>query len=83
MSEDTKKYAEPDLDTAKERIEAKKDEFAGGPEPGWDKMDKTAQQLYEKHEQSIPSGPNEGNPQQDIPEDERQKRVIGTESTHY
>lgn len=82
MSKDTTKYGEPDLQYSEQRIREKQDEFKG-PNAGWDKMDQRAQQEHKKYEESIPSGPNEGNPQQELPESEKQKHVIGTESTHY
>ena len=39
---DAKQYGERDIEHARERIEAKRDEFAGGPEPGWEQMEQAA-----------------------------------------
>jgi hypothetical protein len=39
---DAKQYGERDIEHARERIEAKQEEFAGGPEPGWEHLEQAA-----------------------------------------
>ena len=67
----------------RENIEKKKDEYAGGPEPGWQKMENEADKLQKENR---PAGGNE-NPAPDW-DDTVQKsgdltRPIGTESDSY
>lgn len=39
---DEKQYGEYDLESVRERIQSKRDEFADGPTPGWEKMEEAA-----------------------------------------
>jgi hypothetical protein len=50
---DAKQYGESDIEHAKERIEAKREQFAGGPEPGWERLEEaTAEAKREAMERS-------------------------------
>lgn len=81
MSEDNRQYGEAGPDTFRERVESKQDEFAGGPEPGWDKMEQAAHQAEQSNQ--IPAGGDQANPNQPIPEDEQLDHPVATESNSY
>jgi hypothetical protein len=67
----------------RENIENKKDEFEGGPESGWQKMDSDAQRLQKENR---PTGGNE-NPAPDWDDTVEKSgdltRPVGTESDSY
>lgn len=67
----------------RENIEKKKDEFKGGPEPGFQKMDSDAQRLAKENR---PAGGDE-NPPPDWDDAVQQSgdltRPVGTESDSY
>jgi hypothetical protein len=81
MGEEYREYGEAGPDTFRERVESKVDEFAGGPEPGWEKMEQAASQAQQSNQ--IPSGADQANPNQPVPEDEQLQRPVGTESDSY
>jgi hypothetical protein len=67
----------------RENIENKKDEFKGGPEPGWQQMENEANKLQKENQ---PTGGNE-NPAPDwdntVPQSGDLTRPVGTESDSY
>lgn len=65
----------------REHIEEMADKIDPTPAPGWEKMEEAGEQA--KQQQHIPSGPDQANPHQDVPEDERLKRPVGTETNSY
>jgi hypothetical protein len=67
----------------RENIEKKKDEFKGGPEPGWQKMDSDAQRLAKENR---PTGGDENPPPDWDDTVERSGDLthpVGTESDSY
>lgn len=79
---DGMKYGEPDIDTARERIEGKIDAFSGGPEPGWERMEQAAREAKLEQSQKLPTG-RQANPNESDAEDNQLSRPVATETDSY
>lgn len=68
-------------ETARERIERLAGERDGEPDPGWEAMEKVAREAAKQNE--IPTGPDQANPNQSVPEDEQLQHPVATETDSY
>jgi hypothetical protein len=66
----------------REEIERKAQEIDPNPDPGYDKLEKTTRKLQEE-EQEHPVWKQGHTDTVDVPEDERLRHPVGTESEYY
>ncbi len=67
----------------RERIERLAEETDGTPDPGFDKVQQVADSVHQQYEGEIPSGSDQANPNEQVPQDGQLDRPVGTETDSY